>query len=133
MVGKQYNRAVGNIYPEHSSSSAATSRRFLVDTFTILLIIALVLSLPGSLFIGYRLSTRRAKMASVIAGVIGTVAVAVAIYYFVNNNSISLDGLSYFLGAFFACSVGSFTGTLLANFAIGTGDRTGGLSPSEFS
>ncbi|PWT72432.1 MAG: hypothetical protein C5B60_09565 [Chloroflexi bacterium] len=104
-----------------------------MDTFTILLIIALVLSLPGSLFIGYRLSTRRAKMASVIAGVIGTVAVAVAIYYFVNNNSISLDGLSYFLGAFFACSVGSFTGTLLANFAIGTGDRTRGLSPSEFS
>jgi hypothetical protein len=104
-----------------------------VDTYTILLIIALVLSLPGSLFIGYRLSARRAKKASVIAGAIGTVAVAVAIFYFVNNNSISLDGLSYFLGSFFACSVGSFTGALLANFSIGTGDHTGDLSHSEFS
>jgi hypothetical protein len=104
-----------------------------VDTNLILLIIALVLSLPGSLFVGYRLSYRRAKIASVFAGLIGGVAVAVAIYFFINNNSISIDGLSFALGAFFACSVGSFTGALLANFAIGAGDRTGDLSSSEYS
>jgi hypothetical protein len=104
-----------------------------VDTNTILLIIALVLSLPGSIFIGYRLSYRRAKIASVFATVIGEVAVAVAIYFFVNNNSISIDGLSFFIGSFFACSVGGFTGALLANFAIGAGDRVGDLPSSEYS
>ena len=104
-----------------------------MDTFTILLIIALVLSLPGSLFIGYRLSTRRAKIASLFAGLIGEVAIAVAIYFFIHNNSISLDGLSFFLGSFFACSVGGFTGALLANFAIGTGGRATDLPSSEYS
>jgi hypothetical protein len=104
-----------------------------VDTNTILLILALVLSLPGSLFIGYRLSARRARFAALFAGLIGEVAVAVAIYFYVQNSSLSIDGLSFFLGSFFACSVGGFTGALLANFALGFGDRTRDLSSSEYS
>jgi len=103
-----------------------------VDTNTILIIIALVLSLPGSLFIGYRLSAQRARFAALILSLVGAVAVAGAIYLYIHNSSISIDGLSFFLGTFFACSVGAFLGALLANFAIGTGEQTTDLSSSEY-
>ena len=103
-----------------------------MDTNTIILVAALVLSLPGSLFIGFRLSARRARLAAVFAGIIGAVATAAAIYFYIQSSPISLDGLSYFLGSFFACSVGSFAGALLANFAVGTGDQVSDLSSSEY-
>ncbi|MGO8948949.1 MAG: hypothetical protein ACLQUY_15130 [Ktedonobacterales bacterium] len=103
-----------------------------MDTNTIIVILALVLSLPGSLFIGFRLSARRARFAAVFAGIIGAVATAAAIYLYIHGTPISLDGLSYFLGAFFGCSVGSFIGVLLANFAVGTNDQAGDVTSSEY-
>lgn len=99
---------------------------------TILNILALVLSLPGSLFIGYRLSGQRARFAAVILSLIGAVAVAAAIYLYIQNTSISIDGLSFFLGTFFACSVGAFLGALMANFAIGASGQTTDLTSSEY-
>ena len=103
-----------------------------MDTDSILLIIALVLSLPSSLFIGYRLSARRARFASVVMGLIFAVATAGCIYLYINNNTISIDGLSFFLGSFFGCSVGAFIGALLANFAFGGSGRTSDLTSPEY-
>ena len=102
-----------------------------MDSNTILLIIALVLSLPGGLFIGYRMSERRARIASIFGGLIGAVVIAAAIYLYVHNSNISLDGLSFFLGSFFGCSVGAFLGALLANVAVGAGGQTADTS-SEY-
>jgi hypothetical protein len=110
----------------------ASSRRLYVDTYSILLIIALVLSLPSSLFIGYHLSSRRARFASVVMGLIFAVATAGLIYLYINNNTISIDGLSFFLGSLFGCSVGAFIGALLANFAFGAGGRTSDLTSPEY-
>jgi hypothetical protein len=103
-----------------------------VDTNTILLIVALVLSLPGSLFIDFRLSIRRARIASIFAGVVGSIVTAAAIYLYITNTSVSIDGLSFFLGAFFGCSVGSFIGALLANFAVGTGEQSSDQYSSDY-
>jgi hypothetical protein len=103
-----------------------------MDTFTILGIIALVLSLPGSLFIAYKVSARRARFLSLLLGLIGALVVAGAIYLYINSVTISLDGISFFLGTFFACSVGAFTGALLANFAMSAGERTGDLPSTEY-
>jgi len=103
-----------------------------MSTNTILGIIALVLSLPGSLFIDYKVSARRARFLSLLLGLVGSLAVAGAIYLYIHNVSISIDGLSFFLGTFFACSVGSFTGALLANFAMSAGDRTSDIPSTEY-
>ena len=37
----------------------------------------------------------------------------------------NIDGLSYTIGCFFACSMGVFTGALLANWLVGLGRRRG--------
>ncbi len=103
-----------------------------MDINAIIVIVALVLSLPGSLFIGFRLSYRRARIVAVFGSIVGAVVVAAAIYLYISSSTISLDGLSYFLGSFFACSVGSFIGALLANFLVGAGDRAGDLSSTEY-
>ena len=103
-----------------------------MDTNTILLIIALVLSLPGSLFIGYRLSVRRARFASLVMGLIFALAIAGCIYLYIHNTTVSIDGLSFFLGSFFGCSVGTFLGALLANFAFGAGGRSSDLTSPEY-
>jgi hypothetical protein len=103
-----------------------------VDTDSILLIIALVLSLPASLFIGYRLSVTRARFAALVMSLIFAVATAACIYLYINNNTVSLDGLSFFLGSFFGCSVGAFVGALLANFAFGSSGRPSDLTSAEY-
>jgi hypothetical protein len=103
-----------------------------VDVNTILLIIALVLSLPGSLFIGFRLSVRRARFASLVLGLIFAVATAGCIYLYIHNTTVSIDGLSFFLGSFFGCSVGAFLGALLANFAFGGGSRAADVTSPEY-
>ena len=103
-----------------------------MDTDSILLIIALVLSLPSSLFIGYRLSARRARIPSVVMGLIFAVATAGCIYLYLQNSAVSIDGLSFFLGSLFGCSVGAFIGALLANFAFGGSGRTSDLTSPEY-
>ena len=103
-----------------------------MDINSILLIVALVLSLPGSLFIGYRLSARRARFASLVMSLIFAVATAGCIYLYIQNTTVSIDGLSFFLGSFFGCSVGAFLGALLANFAFGTGGRSSDVTSAEY-
>ena len=103
-----------------------------MDINSILLIVALVLSLPGSLFIGYRLSARRARFASLVMSLIFAVATAGCIYLYIHNTTVSIDGLSFFLGSFFGCSVGAFLGALLANFAFGAGGRSSDVSSAEY-
>lgn len=103
-----------------------------MQTFDILGAIALVLSLPVSLFIGYKVSARRARFLSLLFGLVGALVVAAAIYFFIHNEPISLDGISFFLGTFFACSVGTFAGALLANFAMSAGERSSDLPSAEY-
>lgn len=90
-----------------------------MSTNLILLIIAAVLSLPGGLFVSFLMSVPRAKVLSLLGAVIGTAVIAAAVYYYITTANPSIDGLSFALGAFFACSTGAFSGALLVNFLVG--------------
>lgn len=103
-----------------------------MDLNTILLIIAVVLALPGGLFVAYLLSLPRARFLALIGGVIGDVAVAAGIFAFIQATSPNLDPLSFFVGAFFACSMGVAIGALLADFVVGLGRRGPDVSSLEY-
>jgi hypothetical protein len=125
-LGSSRIRALHNCY--------ALFRRTFMDTQTmlILLIIATVLALPGGLFVAGMLARARTRWAALLGGLIGAVVVAAAVFAYVSSApNLSLDGLTYFLGAFFAVSVGAFSGALLINFLFGLGGRTPDIS-SEF-
>ncbi len=95
-----------------------------MSTEVILLIIGVVLSLPGGLFVAGLSSMARAKWAALLGGIIGAVVVALAILYFVNTARVGIEGLSYFYGVFFASSVGVFLGALIVNFLVGLVSRS---------
>jgi NADH:ubiquinone oxidoreductase subunit 4 (subunit M) len=94
-----------------------------VDSNLILVIIAAVLALPSGLFVDYIMSEARARMLSLLGGIIGDVVVAAVIYLFVTISKMSVDALSYFIGAFFGCSIGVFCGALVANFLVNLSSR----------
>lgn len=101
-------------------------------TMLILLVIATMLALPGGLFVAGMLARARTRWAALLGGLVGAVAVAVAVFAYVYSTpNLSLDGLTYFLGAFFAVSAGAFSGALLVNFLFGLGSRTPDIS-SEY-
>jgi putative effector of murein hydrolase len=102
-----------------------------VSTEVILLIIGVVLSLPGGLFVAGLSSMARAKWAALFGGILGAVVVALAILVYVNMANISVEGLSYFYGVFFASSVGVFLGALLVNFLVGLVSRSSSDSAVE--
>jgi hypothetical protein len=98
----------------------------------ILLVVAVVLSLPGGLFVAYLISEPRARWASILGGLIGAVAVAVAVYYFVIMAKVEIDALSYAFGVFFAASTGVALGALIMNFLVGLVARGRDNSALEF-
>ncbi|HEX6820228.1 MAG TPA: hypothetical protein VF120_17765 [Ktedonobacterales bacterium] len=96
----------------------------------VLLIVVAVLSLPGGLFMAALMSEPRARFASMLGGIIGAAAVGAGIFYFITKAHVYIDMLSYGLGSFFACSMGVFAGALIANWAVGLGNR--GPATSEY-
>lgn len=97
----------------------------------VLLIVMAVLSLPGGLFMAALMSEPRARIASILGGIVGAAVVGVGIFYFISKAHVYVDLLSYDLGSFFACSMGVFAGALLANWAVGLGSR-GAATTSEY-
>jgi hypothetical protein len=98
----------------------------------ILLIVAVVLSLPGGLFVAYLMSEPRARWASIFGGIIGGVVVALAVYFFVVTANVGIDALSYTFGVFFAASIGVALGALVMNFLVGLVARGSDSSAIEF-
>lgn len=103
-----------------------------MDTNLILLIIAAVFALPGGLFVAAIMTGPRARLLAIPGGIIGDLVVAAAIYLYVQRAHPSIDGLSYTLGAFFACSMGVFGAALLVNFLVGLTRRSPDLTSAEF-
>ena len=103
----------------------------ITDTL-IWLAIAAVLSLPGGLFLSFAMSQPRARLLSLLGGVVGAVLVAAAIYGYITAAKVRVDALSYFLGAFFACSMGVLAGALVVNFLVGLAARGPRLTSSEY-
>jgi hypothetical protein len=103
-----------------------------VDLNTILLLLALVLALPGGLFIGYIMSVPRARWLALLGGIVGDVAIAAAIYAYITLVKPGLDPLSFFLGSFFGCTTGVAIGALLANFVVGLFSRGPDVTSMEY-
>lgn len=97
---------------------------------TILLIIAAVLSLPGGLFVAALISQPRTRWLGLIGGVLGATLTAVALKYFVSAAGVTIDAVSWFLGAFLACSMGVAVGAMLVNFFMSAG-RGADLNSAE--
>jgi phosphate/sulfate permease len=83
-----------------------------------LIIIAAILSLPAGLLVAFQVSLPRSRFLAMIGGVIGAAVIAFAIYWAVDATGIAIDALTYFLGGFFACSIGVIIGAVLTNFAL---------------
>ena len=96
----------------------------IVSTEVILAIIGVVLALPGGLFVAGFSSMARAKWAALFGGLVGGALVALAIIFWVNAANVSIEGLSYFYGVFFAASIGVFAGALAVNFLVGLASRS---------
>lgn len=88
---------------------------------TIILIIAALISLPGGLFSASLMSQPRTRWLGLIGGVIGAALTAVALEYFIHAAGITIDAVSWFFGAFLACSMGVAVGALLVNFFASAG------------
>lgn len=102
------------------------------DMTVLFIILAAILALPMGLFIAALVSLARARWLAIPAGIIGDVAVAIAVYFYVVNTKFIVDGLDYFLGALFACSMGVLAGALLANFLVSLGGRRPEVRGAEF-
>lgn len=86
---------------------------------TTLLIIGAVLSLPGGLFAASLMSQPHARWLSLVGGVIGAALTAIALEFFTHAAGVTIDAVSWFLGAFLACSMGVALGALLVGFFTG--------------
>lgn len=97
---------------------------------TTLLIIAALLSLPGGLFVARLMSPPRTRWLGMVGGVLGAALSAIGLQFFVMTAHVTIDAISWFVGAFFACSMGVAIGALLANFFTSAG-RSSDLTASE--
>jgi hypothetical protein len=97
---------------------------------TILLIIAAILSLPGGLFVAWLISRPGIRFLGLLGGLIGAALTAFGLWFFVTQGDILIDAVSWFLGAFLACSMGVATGALLMGFLFG-GGRGSDMSAQE--
>lgn len=96
------------------------------------MIIALVLALPIGLALSALMSTARARWLALLAGIVGDLVVAVAIYAYVTVAKVTIDALTYFLGALFACTMGVMAFALIANFVVGLLGRRPEVSAPEY-
>ena len=94
----------------------------------ILLIIAYVFAVLTGLMLAPLLALPRARLLSVLGAVVFAALVGAGTYAFART--ISLDALSYALGAYGAMAAGAAIGVLLANFVVSLGRRRA-TTPTE--
>jgi hypothetical protein len=94
-----------------------------VDIKLVLIVIAFVLALPIGEFLASLVSLRRARLLAYLGAAVGAGLIAAGVYWFAKQ--IQIDGLTYFVGAFFAATTGAVIGAMVANFLVGLGDRRG--------
>ncbi|HEX8981603.1 MAG TPA: hypothetical protein VF792_02435 [Ktedonobacterales bacterium] len=90
----------------------------------IVLIVAAVLALPGGLFVAALISQPSARKYAMLGGVIGLLLTTAGLEYFVNAANVTIDAVSWFIGAFLACSMGVAVGALVVDFLTDPGRDT---------
>ena len=100
----------------------------LVDFRLVLIIIAYVFAVISGLVLAWLLALPRARLLSLLGAVVFAAIAGVGIYAF--PTTISVDPLSYALGAYGGMAAGAAIGALLANFLVSLGRRRGSSQPS---
>lgn len=95
----------------------------------VLLIIAYVFAVITGLVLSMLLALPRARILSVLGAIVFAAIVGAGTYAYAT--SISVDPLSYALGAYGAMAAGAGIGSLLANFLVSQGRRGGSNLPTE--
>ncbi|HEX9038540.1 MAG TPA: hypothetical protein VF808_16270 [Ktedonobacterales bacterium] len=88
---------------------------------TTILLVAGILSLPAGLFVAFLISQPRVRFLGLLGGLVGAAVTALALLYFVTQTKTTIEAVSWFLGAFLACSMGVAVGALLVGFFFGSG------------
>jgi uncharacterized membrane protein len=98
------------------------------QTSTILLIIAAILALISSFGVVIPMTPRRNRWLSLLGALIGTVAGALGVVYFIAANNPSLDAISMFLGSYFVCAMLALIVAVALNFLSYVVGQQGGSS-----
>ena len=95
----------------------------------VLIIIAYVFAVITGLVLAFLLALPRARFLSLLGAIVFAAIAGVAIY--ASATSISVEPLSYALGAYGGMSAGASIGALLANFLVSLARRGGSNIPTE--
>jgi hypothetical protein len=87
-------------------------------------IIALIFGVPTGLACAYLMAPRRGRFLQFLGALVGAVALGIAVYAYAST--ITLDLLSYGIGAFLAITTGAIIGGLTVNFLLSLRGRRSG-------
>ena len=100
-----------------------------MDLKLVLIIIAFVAALLAGLPLCAAMSDRRGRVLSMLSAIIFAAGTAAGVFAYATT--ISVDALSYALGAFGAITIGAIVGTLVVNFLFSLRERHPSGLPSE--
>jgi hypothetical protein len=99
-----------------------------VDPELVVAIIALIFGLPTGLICFALMAARRGRFLQLLGALVGAVGVAAGAYAI--SRLITVDMLSYGLGAYFAIATGAVAGGLAVNFLLSLGRRRSASVPA---
>jgi hypothetical protein len=92
-----------------------------VDSTLVVAIIALIFGLPTGMICAYLMAPRRGRLLQFLGSLAGAAGLGLAVYAYATT--ISVDLLSYGIGAFLAIATGAVIGDLVVNFLLSLGGR----------
>jgi hypothetical protein len=95
-----------------------------VDSKLVVAIVALIFGLPTGLICAALMAPRRGRFLQFLGALVGAAAVGAAVYAYAT--SISVDLLSYGIGAYLAIATGAVIGGLGVNFLLSLRGRRSG-------
>jgi hypothetical protein len=99
-----------------------------VDSKLVVAIVALILGLPTGLICAALMAPRRGRFLQFLGALFGGVATGVGAYIYAS--SITVDLLSYGIGAFLGIATGAVVGDLCVNFLLSLRGRRSGSVPA---
>jgi hypothetical protein len=100
-----------------------------MDSKLVIAIIAFIFGLPTGMLGAALMSPRRGRLLQFFGALVGAVATGAGVFAYATT--ITVDGLSYGLGAFLAIATGAIVGALTADFLLSSRDRRPGNVQTE--
>ncbi|HKB47154.1 MAG TPA: hypothetical protein VKC57_05620 [Ktedonobacterales bacterium] len=100
-----------------------------MDSKLVIAIIAFIFGLPTGMLSAALMSPRRGRFLQFLGALVGAVATGTGVFAYATT--ITVDGLSYGLGAYLAIATGAIVGALTADFLVSLRDRRPGNVQTE--